>query len=691
MAASDSTTGRGRPVGTLKRPPVFRGQPYSAIVAFLVALVVFRLVWVDGLANEKQANTWLLYSVLVIGFYFVFGVSGQFAFSQAAFAGLGAYTSQWASKNHSFWLGLAAALASSAVISMLFALLVKRAAHFYFAIATLGVSEILILVFEKWKSLNGGLGGEVTNIRDISIFGRALDSYGEQFAFLLVLLGIVMTLGAWLERSPFVRENIANRDHEVVSKTLGIPSLQLRVTSFVLGSVLAGLTGACWGALNGFIETLTWGVELGLGVFLMLILGGIGSRWGAIVGAWFYTYIVDFLDKAEKEFPSLIGGRQIVYGGVLVIVMIALPDGIVGIWGRIRRPKAGAARQASTPNWLVTLLGLKRASRPEPLAAAETEASDDTLTDPTSAGTAPSAPSAADPTSARASTAGDGPALVADTIAVSFGGVKAVAGVSLTLHQNEILGLIGPNGSGKSTFLNAVNGVVPATGSLSINGQPVRLGNSAGVRKAGLLRTYQTPQTFLHLSCIENVLLSTADRRYTGIAAAWFLRPLMLKHEKARWARAEAALERVGLLDKAERSAAGLSYGQQRLLEVARVIAAEPTIILLDEPSAGLNAAETQILARHLRSLRDEGISLLVVDHKIDFISDLCERVAVLELGTLVAEGDPVTIWDDERVINAYLGVADDDDPVGMDDASATVATAATPRPASPGSTGSEA
>ncbi len=681
MAAS-SSTGRGRSMGALKRPPVFRGQPYSAIVLFLVGLVVFRLVWVDGLANEKQANTWLLYSVLVIGFYFVFGVSGQFAFSQAAFAGLGAYTSQWASKNHSFWLGLLAALVSSALISMLFALLVKRAAHFYFAIATLGVAEILILMFEKWKGLNGGLGGEVTNIRDVSLFGHVLDSYGEQFAFLLVLLGIVMTLGAWLERSPFVRENIANRDHEVVSKTLGIPSLQLRVTSFVLGSVLAGLTGACWGALNGFIETLTWGVELGLGVFLMLILGGIGSRWGAIVGAWFYTYIVDFLDKAEKEFPSLIGGRQIVYGGVLVIVMIALPDGIVGIWGRIRRPKAGAGDRSATPNWLVTLLGLKRGARADPIVGGESSVSNGgdvgeaAVSDPVS-DTAVSDP--APVSAAPRSTADSGaPVLVANDIAVSFGGVRAVAGVSLTLHRNEILGLIGPNGSGKSTFLNAVNGVVPATGSLSINGQPVRLGNSAGVRRAGLLRTYQTPQTFLHLSCIENVLLSTADRRYTGIAAAWFLRPLMLKHEKARWARAEAALDRVGLLDKAERSAAGLSYGQQRLLEVARVIAAEPAIILLDEPSAGLNAAETQILARHLRTLRDEGISLLVVDHKIDFISNLCERVAVLELGTLVAEGDPVTIWDDERVINAYLGVADDE-PVGVGE------------PPSPTLTGSEA
>jgi ABC-type branched-subunit amino acid transport system ATPase component len=164
------------------------------------------------------------------------------------------------------------------------------------------------------------------------------------------------------------------------------------------------------------------------------------------------------------------------------------------------------------------------------------------------------------------------------------------------------------------------------------------------------------------MSCIENVLLTTTDRRLTGIVSSTLLRPLMLRRERQRWRNAAAALDRVGLLERAEESAANLSYGQQRLLELARVIAGAPSVVLLDEPSAGLNVAETDLLAGHLRQLRQEGMSLLVIDHKIDFIDQLVDRVIVLELGHLVAEGDPQTIWDDPRVQNAYLGMVHDDD-----------------------------
>lgn len=256
------------------------------------------------------------------------------------------------------------------------------------------------------------------------------------------------------------------------------------------------------------------------------------------------------------------------------------------------------------------------------------------------------------------------PSPILDVRGVSkrFGGVKAVNDVSVTLHEHEILGLIGPNGSGKSTFVNAITGVVPASGSLRIGGKDVTLGDPTAVRACQVLRTYQTPQTFMHLSCIENVLLTSTDRRYTGILSSVLLRPLMLRHERERWRHAAAALDRVGLLDRAEESAANLSYGQQRLLELARTVAGEPKVVLLDEPSAGLNASETQVLAGHLRRMRADGMSLLVIDHKIDFMTALVDRVVVLELGNLVAEGDPHGIWQDVRVQNAYLGTVDDED-----------------------------
>lgn len=246
--------------------------------------------------------------------------------------------------------------------------------------------------------------------------------------------------------------------------------------------------------------------------------------------------------------------------------------------------------------------------------------------------------------------------LEARDIVVSFGGVRAVASVSLTAPLRSITGVVGPNGSGKTTFLNAVTGVVPATGSLRIDGQPVPLGKPRRVRQAGILRAFQAPQTFIELSCIENVLLSSGDRHGCGILGSWLDRPRMLRHERDRWAVAFEALQRVGLGELAEESAGLLTYGQQRLLEVARGIAADPKVLMLDEPSAGLNGPETAQLSEILLGLRDDGITLIVIDHKIDFLDGLCDRLIVLELGRQLAEGTPQEVWADPRVIEAYLG-----------------------------------
>ncbi len=248
--------------------------------------------------------------------------------------------------------------------------------------------------------------------------------------------------------------------------------------------------------------------------------------------------------------------------------------------------------------------------------------------------------------------------LRAEDIAVHFGGVRAVDGVGMTVSDGSAVGLVGPNGSGKSTFLNALTGVVAATGTLSVDGNPVRLGRPAAVRRLGIARTFQTPQNFAELSCIENVLLADVDRRFTGLFASWFARPAMWRHERARWERAVAALDQVGLADHAERPAGLLSYGQQRLLELARGLVGTPSILLLDEPSAGLNASETTGLGQILAAVNATGTSLLVVDHKIDFIDALCDHIVVLQLGQVVAEGPPATVWKDPVVIEAYLGAS---------------------------------
>lgn len=248
--------------------------------------------------------------------------------------------------------------------------------------------------------------------------------------------------------------------------------------------------------------------------------------------------------------------------------------------------------------------------------------------------------------------------LHAEDIGVAFGALRAVDGIDLVVAEGEAVGMVGPNGSGKSTFLNAITGVVRAHGMLQVGGRTVPLGRPQAVRRAGVARTFQTPQIFAELTCIENVLLADAERRATGLVGAWLGRPAMWRHERARWVRAMAVLDRVGLADRAEDEAGLLSYGQQRLLELARSLVGEPRVLLADEPSAGLNAAETGELAALLGGLHRDGVSLLVVDHKIDFIESVATRVVVLQLGRVIAEGPPAEVWQHAEVVDAYLGRA---------------------------------
>jgi ABC-type branched-subunit amino acid transport system ATPase component len=444
---------------------------------------------------------------------------------------------------------------------------------------------------------------------------------------------------------------MAMRDQPTVAATLGIPTVRVRIVMFVLGSAIGAFAGSLFVHGRGYVQTDTFSIELGLGIFVMLIVGGIDSLWGPVLGAAFYVWVPHILLRLDinlfgKEIRNY---NQIIYGATLLLAMIFAPQGIVGLFrqltGRLRhRPGEGSR------SWLSDFFGLtKPALTQEPVIA------DD--------GTP--LPALSEEARARAAVNGatvEGPAILrAVDIRVSFGGVRAVDGVSLDLRDGEILGLVGPNGSGKTTFLNALNGVVPASGYVEVAGHPVQLGVLGSIRSVGVLRTYQSPQTYDHLSCLEDVLISTADRKLTGVLASMFLRPAVNRRERRRWGIAIDALTRVGLGNLAEEPAGRLTYGQRRLLELARAIAAEPRVLLLDEPSAGLDVSETEELSGHLHALRDEGVSLLVIDHKLDFITGLCDRVAVLELGHLVAVGDAATVFEDQRVVDAYLGVADVD------------------------------
>lgn len=641
------------------RPPAMRGYPYAWLAIFLGFMVLLRFTPNWGNDQVLVFNQWIYFTILTVGFYFVFGVSGQFAFSQAAFAMVGGYTSAWATREGVDWiLAVAFGILVSGVIAFAFAWVARKANLFFLAIATLALSELILEVIREWKEFTGQIGAEVAlnESQRIELFGWKATSLANSaatnernlFWVYLTCLGAVLLLGIWLARSPAKREAIAMRDQPTVAATLGVPTTRVRIVMFVLGSAIGAFAGSLFVHGRGFAQPQEFSVELGLGIFVMLIVGGIESLWGPVLGAAFYVWVPHFLQRLDINVfgHEIREYNQIIYGAVLLVTMIFFPEGLIGLFHRIKARIQHRAVRAGHRTWLSDFLGITKPPMAEEPIIPEVKLP-------------PLAPEARARAMVNGATVEGLAILKAAEIHVNFGGVRAVDGVSLDVREGEILGLVGPNGSGKTTFINALTGVVPASGYFEVAGQEVPLGTPGRSRAVGVLRTYQAPQTYDHLSCIEDVLISTSDRGLTGVTAAWFLRPAVLRRERARWGVAMDALARVGLADLAEEPAARLTYGQRRLLELARAIAAKPRVLLLDEPSAGLDVSETERLAGYLRDLRAEGVSLLVIDHKLDFITSLCDRVAVLELGHLVAVGDAANVFEDQRVVDAYLGVAD--------------------------------
>ncbi len=560
------------------------------------------LYWVT-LANYAGIG-----AVVAVGLVVLTGVGGMTSFAQATFMGFGAYATALLTTRLGWspWLTLPASLGVSALAALLIGAITLRLSGHYLALGTIAWAVSFYYLFGNSDLVNRNDG--ISDIPPVRVLGHALLGGRAYFVVIWIAVAAALLLTRNLLDSRVGRSLRALRGGSAAA-SCGVHLARIRLLAFTWAATLAGLAGWLYAHMQRSVNPTPFGLDASIEYLLMAVLGGAAFLPGAVLGAALFVLVNDWL---QDLLPRLLGGRSgfetVVFGALLVLVLQVAPE---GLWPHVRR------------------LLPRRPPRSRPAEAA--------------------------PLPARALPSPGTPLLEADSLRKQFGGLVAVGGVSLRVDAAEIVGLIGPNGAGKSTTFNLLTGVArPTAGAVRFEGRDIAGLAPPAVAALGIARSFQHVKLVPGMSAVENVALGAHLRGRKGALAA------MLRLDRAEedrlFAEAYRQLARVGLATHAERPADSLALGQQRAVEIARALCLDPVLLLLDEPAAGLRLQEKQELATLLRRLREEGVAILLVEHDVDFVMRLTDRLVVMDFGQKLAEGSADAIRQDPRVIEAYLG-----------------------------------